>query len=460
MVITADPKPANSDNNGTSIKKPRILACASQATGHTTPVLNIVRELIGRGYKITFIAGQDFQDSIKEAGATAIDIGEMMTEDLLAIRNKIPVGLERLGWELEQFFVRQMPPRMEVVYKVLEEMRAEDPDSEIVILTETFFLGTLPLYLGAPLPKGFTKRPRIVNIHAAGYLATSVDSPPAGMGLLPPTTDEERATNVAMHKAALEGPFSPLLDLEVELFREAGAVDHTRQSIFDTWTASHDIVLHMCPPSLEFPRSDLHPKVNYVGALGPRPLRKDLVLPDFWNEVTAGDKRIVTVTQGTVSFDYNNLIMPTMRALADRSDLLVVGILGTKGSSLPADFELPSNARVVDYLPYDAILKHTSVYVMNAGYGGFIHGVANGVPLIMAGTTEDKPDVAARGEYSGVAVNLRTSSPSEDQIREALDKILTDTKYKKRVLEIQRENEELKAMETVEKTILEMAATA
>ena len=95
---------------------------------------------------------------------------------------------------------------------------------------------------------------------------------------------------------------------------------------------------------------------------------------------------------------------------------------------------------------------------MNAGYGGFIHGVVNGTPLVLAGATEDKPEVAARGEYAGVAINLRTAEPSQEQISEAVERILVEKKFKERVMEVKEENEAMKAMDFIEKTILEMAA--
>jgi UDP:flavonoid glycosyltransferase YjiC (YdhE family) len=72
---------------------------------------------------------------------------------------------------------------------------------------------------------------------------------------------------------------------------------------------------------------------------------------------------------------------------------------------------------------------------------------------------EDKSEVCTRGEWAGIAVNLKTDTPSVDAIRDAVDTVLTDTKFKKRCVEIQRENEALDSRAQVERAILEFART-
>jgi UDP:flavonoid glycosyltransferase YjiC (YdhE family) len=91
---------------------------------------------------------------------------------------------------------------------------------------------------------------------------------------------------------------------------------------------------------------------------------------------------------------------------------------------------------------------------MNARYGGFLHGVTNGVPLVLAGETEDKPEIAMRGQWSGVAVNLRTGRPSPEQVRAGVETILGDDSFKKRVEEIKTENEAMNMFDVVERQIL------
>ena len=77
--------------------------------------------------------------------------------------------------------------------------------------------------------------------------------------------------------------------------------------------------------------------------------------------------------------------------------------------------------------------------ITNAGYGGVHYAIQNAVPLITAGTSEDKPEVCARVEWSGIGINLRTDSPSEEQIVQAVDQLLTNPIYKQKVETLQKE---------------------
>ena len=440
-------------------RRPRILMAASPASGHTYPIITIAAELVERGYEVTFLAGEEFLDPVTRAGARGIQIPPFSDEEEWAAREAIPAGPLRLVYDMKHFFIKPTASRTKHTLAALEMMKAEAPDREIVILTESFFMGTIPMYLGGPLPKGFTARPKIINIHAVCYMATSYDSGPLGMALPPDDSPEGRIKNKALHDEMKNGLFADCNQYLAETLEGLGAVDHAKdQTIFDTWCTSHDITLQMCPGSVEYPHSDLHPKIKFCGAVPARLMKKSFVPPSFWDDVTRGDKKVVVVTQGTVATDYNHLVGPTMQGLANRDDVLVVAILGQKGAALPDGMVVPANARVVDYLAYDAILPYASAMVCNGGYGGFIHGVINGVPMVMGGVSEDKPEVTARGEWAGVAINLKTAEPSVEQVAEAVEKVLSDGKYKKRIMEIRKENEEMKAMDTIEKTILELTA--
>lgn len=70
--------------------------------------------------------------------------------------------------------------------------------------------------------------------------------------------------------------------------------------------------------------------------------------------------------------------------------------------------------------------------ITNGGYGGVQFALSHGVPLIVAGDSEDKPDVAARTAWSGAGINLKTGKPTPVAIRTAVDKILVTPSYTER----------------------------
>ncbi len=57
---------------------------------------------------------------------------------------------------------------------------------------------------------------------------------------------------------------------------------------------------------------------------------------------------------------------------------------------------MPSNTYVAEHIPHDLLLPKVDVMVTNGGYGAVQRALSTGVPLVVAGNTEDKPEVAAR----------------------------------------------------------------
>ena len=135
---------------------------------------------------------------------------------------------------------------------------------------------------------------------------------------------------------------------------------------------------------------------------------------------------MVVVSQGSIRPDVGELLEPTITDLAD-SDVLVVV---TTGSGDPdqlvdrLDGQVPSNVRITRFVPYDLLLEHADVFVTNGGYTGVTLALAHGVPIVQAGTTEEKAEIAARIEWTGVGVKLGTTTPTPAAVRSGVEKVL------------------------------------
>jgi len=55
--------------------------------------------------------------------------------------------------------------------------------------------------------------------------------------------------------------------------------------------------------------------------------------------------------------------------------------------------------------------------------------LAHGIPLVVAGGTEDKMEVAARVEWAGAGINLRKQQPSPREICAAVNEVLSNPVY-------------------------------
>jgi len=177
--------------------------------------------------------------------------------------------------------------------------------------------------------------------------------------------------------------------------------------------------------SSKYPRSDAPPQLHFVGPLSAT--GSQAPLPPWWDELD-GTRPVIHVTQGTVAnTDYEQLIAPTLRALADDDVLVAVTTGGRPVDTLPA---LPSNARAAAFLPYDELLPRTDVFVTNGGYGGVQYALRYGVPIVATGGKEDKPEVGARVAWSGVGRRIRSENPKPAALRTAVHDVLNSPKYR------------------------------
>lgn len=134
--------------------------------------------------------------------------------------------------------------------------------------------------------------------------------------------------------------------------------------------------------------------------------------PSWWGQVS--NRRVVLVTQGTINNDFDQLIRPAIRALADLDVLIIV----TTGSKNPEDVEiesLPSNVRVERFIPYAHLIPHVDVLLTNGGYGS--------IQIALA------PEIANRVNWSGVGIGLKVRIPTEGEIRDAVKTVLHTPTY-------------------------------
>ena len=82
-------------------------------------------------------------------------------------------------------------------------------------------------------------------------------------------------------------------------------------------------------------------------------------------------------------------------------------------------------------------MPHIDIMITNGGFGGTQNALAHGIPIVIAGATEDKMEVAARLEYTGAGINLRKQNPSPENIKKAVRMIMSDSTFKQKAEELQ-----------------------
>lgn len=412
---------------------------------------------------MTFVSASKYRKSLEAVGCTYVplegpdcDWSEIELLDLLGEeRNAIPPGPMQIAYDMEIAFVNPIPGQHAAMQRAMAMLTQQHPGRPIIQLCEGFFQGAIPISLGA----NGTKPTATVGLGIIPILLNSIDCAPFGPGLPPDSSLEGQARNKAMTAELNEAFFGKPLRVWTKIMTDLGADLTTYQSFLDAPYLAQDRFLQMCIPSIEYPRSDAPSTIRFTGGL-PKGSRDPMIDPPaWWNEVVENKegKDIIFVCQGTVAKNHNDLNIPTMEALSTRSNTLVIVALGTKGEVLSPSIPIPYNARVIDFLPFDEILPYVKVFITNGGYGALQHGIANGSPLLMAGAGEDKPEVSMRAEWAGLAVNLKTGTPSREAIRNGVEEVIGNGKYKKRAVELQEEMAQWDPMGIVVETIEELA---
>jgi UDP:flavonoid glycosyltransferase YjiC (YdhE family) len=443
-------------------EKPIVVATAFNVPGHTAGLIQISEHLVKKGFITYFITGSDFKKSIEKAGAEFVE-NPFRMEEVFASK---PLGHESPDgtWVLKYIFGGATPVAHHLLKETLERVRKEHPNREVIILSESLSGGVGPFLHGAPLPQGYSSLPKVIVFHTSVYGTTNDNIPPFGPGLPYDPTPE----NLALWRSfadAMEPAMTSIIEHYDDIYKSLGATRPIKGPFNDMIMGLGDVTVLATSPSLEYPIPTPNPKLRFIGGLPLKPLDPDFVYPSWWPTITANavlpanspeKKKVIFVSQGTAHREYIEVLIPTLNALARRTDLIIVATLGARGAELDSDVKIPENAMVVDYLPYDALLPLADVFVSNAGYGGFMQSVMNGVPMVLAGTAADKAEVCARAEWAGVAVNLRAQTPGEDAIRAAVETVLGDGRYKKKALEVKEENERLDALARFESIIEEL----
>ncbi|MWB99690.1 nucleotide disphospho-sugar-binding domain-containing protein, partial [Agromyces seonyuensis] len=396
------------------------LLCATPFQGHVAPVLEVGRRLVAAGHRVAVLTGSRFGEDVRRIGAEhraldgPADFDDRAPEDLLPDRARYR-GLARFEYDLIQAFATPLPAQSKSLDAAIAEVRPA------AVLAEPGFTGVLPL-----LQRDRPTRPPVLGLGVIPLAQVSVDTAPFGLGLRPTRSALGRARNRALNALVTRVLFARLAKLvDAELVELGG---HPLEGFALDPSRLYDRYLQLSAESFEYSRSDLSDNVRFVGAVLPG-TTAPAALPSWWDDLD-GSRPVVHVTQGTLdNQDFARLVRPTIDALADRWCTLVVS---TGGRPIEELGSLPGNVRAAEFLPYAELLPKTDVMITNGGFGGVQQALAHGVPLIVAGETEDKPEVAARVAHAGAGVNLRTGTPSPNRIEGAFDRVMRRPAYRER----------------------------
>jgi UDP:flavonoid glycosyltransferase YjiC (YdhE family) len=402
----------------------KILIASAGIPGHLNPLLTVANILLKHGHDVAVQTSAELKPLVDTAGVPFIsEIPEAKTfvghflADYPERAQKVP-GMEMYGFDLEHGFARMIPVQSAGLELALRDFPAD------IILADSFYWGTLPMLVGSR-----DKRPAVVHL---GITVLNLGSG-KNVPMRPGSSEEERRAERERRERLVLKPAQTAVDTTLA---KLGCPPLPCPAL-ESMSLLPDLYLHPGIESFEYPTPlKSSSRVRYIGPL-PLP-QGEVELPAWWHELDK-TKRLVLVTQGTIANrDFSQLIEPTLTGLAKDEDLIVMVTTGGRPVE-SISMEIPANARVAEFLPFNEIMPSVDLLITNGGYGTVNMALAHGIPIISAGLTEDKEEVSAHVQWAGVGLDLRTNQATPEAVRKAANDIFVNPVYRDRARELARE---------------------
>jgi UDP:flavonoid glycosyltransferase YjiC (YdhE family) len=424
----------------------KFLVGSTPLLGHIAPLAPIVAELVCRGHEVRWYTGEHYRPRVESTGACylpmrfAEDWSAQPVNERFPHRGKL-TGIRSLLFDINHIYAAQTVGHVLDLQEILKEFPAD------VMLSDTAFLAPGWVHERGG-PPWAVLNPFAINLSGR-------DIPPFGLGS-PPATTQFGRSRVLLQQILGRRFLYRESTLYVDRLRERVGLPPTGEAFWDR-TRSPFLYMQGSVRGLEYPRNDLPPQFHFIGPSISHATPTAFEPPKWWDDLS-GNQPVVLVTQGTLSNNPAQLIKPALEALADENVLIVVATGGLPVDGLNA-VDIPAHARVESFIPFDHLLPHVDLMVTNGGYNGVQMALSHGVPLVVAGATEDKLEVNARVAWTGVGIDLKTGTPRPDAIHTAVRKILQDGRFQRRAGILAQEFQQHNGAATGADLLVELAAT-
>ncbi|GAA6619242.1 glycosyltransferase [Scytonema sp. NUACC26] len=423
----------------------KVLIASSAVPSHLSPLLAVANILMKHNHEVALQTAPELRSIVEARGIPFIpEIPETNSfNDLMALlehpeRQAKNPDLEMAAFDLEYYFAKKIGGQAAGLKQALQDFPAD------VILTDSTFLGTLPMLLGAR-----EERPPIIHLGITLLNLFGVkNSPPR-----PSMSEKEQLAKRERRECVYLKPTQAVVNKELA---ELGC-NPIPYPPLESMSVLPDLYLQPGIKSFQYSEdSSFSSRIHFIGLLPMPP--GQYALPTWWHELDK-TKRIVLVTQGTIANrDLGQLISPTLTGLAKEEDAIVVATTG--GQPIESILtEIPANAYVTSFLPYELIMPSVDLLITNGGYGTVNLALAHEIPIVSAGMTEDKEEVSAHVQWAGVGIDLRTNQVTAESLRAAAREVLDNPMYSKRAKELALEfashNTEMEVLSSIEACVIE-----
>ncbi|KAF2099105.1 UDP-Glycosyltransferase/glycogen phosphorylase [Rhizodiscina lignyota] len=426
----------NTANNGERIisrsAKPPIIVGTISHWSHTEKFIQVGKGLIEKGYAVTFIGGPLFRDQIESIGATFEEVegspttpGYQLSDELMAELAKMDVlAPETAIFLWGNMFLKSIPKSFRALQRTLKRL----DDARTIFIHDVMFFAATPLFRGAAGLRPHTTM--AIGVVPASF--ESNDTMPYNSGLLPHTGPDAHNIHWQAQLEADKHPiWSGLNAMIDEVFAEMGAAPPGMRASTAMGSLA-DIYCPMTIPEFDFTRSDSKVETVFIG-MPKTPGLPNRELPPWWEDILQAKKegkKVIAVSRSSFDVSLENTILPALEGLKSRTDLVVVvALVNSEVGDFKAEHDIPSNAYITRLIPFDLLFPHVDVLVTSAGYGTIQNALRHGVPVLSHGELEDKPQIGALIQHTGVGVFYQHANLDAQTVSDSVDKLLGNSSY-------------------------------
>jgi MGT family glycosyltransferase len=366
-----------------------IVMVGCTAPSHVYPSLGVIRELVDRGHRVSYVVGSPLAGLVEPTGASVV-----------AHPTIFPLG-EAAVWP-------------------------DDPaDAMRVFLDEA-------IAIHPRLTSAFDDDRPDLLLYDIGGLGAPVLGERYGVP----------AVQLSPTLVAWEGYDEDMAEVMAPIKASPSGVDYA--ATYTKWLASNGIeadawewlghparILSLIPRAMQPQADRVGPHVRFVG-----PCLDPARLADrSWTPPLSG-RRVLLVSFGTAYNDQPDVYRACVEAFA--SDWHVVMSIG-KHVSPDAVGPLPDSVEVFESVPQLAVLAAASAFITHAGMGGATESLWFGVPTVAIPQAADQFGNAAQLESLGVGRHLPASSVTAASLRKAVDEVSSSPEVAKRLAELKAE---------------------
>jgi UDP:flavonoid glycosyltransferase YjiC (YdhE family) len=421
----------------------KILFATMPMDGHFNPLTGIAMHFKTKGHDVRWYCSQTYENKLQKLGILLYPYKRAREVNSQNLHKLYPEISKFKGPKLIKFaFEKVFLDNIENHYLDVQEIFENEFEFDMFFCDGALYaLQMINEKIGKP----------VYVIGPAPLLATSKDTPPNFIGLTPAKTVLGKKIHQSMRYFMDKMIFTDGQKVYNNVRISQGLPSYNA-SFWDISTDCSTLYFQSGVPEFEYYRSDLNPKVKFVGALIPY---KSVSDKEFkYPEKLKQFEKIILISQGTIdNKDQDKLIIPVLNALKDKNYLLIVTTGSISTDELRKKYN-QHNIIIEDFIDFDFILDYTDLYITNGGYGGVMLSLSKGVPILTAGISEGKNDINAHIRYFKLGVDLRTEKPTPGKIKIKAKEILEETTYKKNVSKLQSVLKSYNANQIIEDFVL------